>query len=53
MRVVYWGIGKFFHDAKRRMDMFVDAFRDEVAAFVDNNSRLWGTFFDGKIVMSP
>lgn len=53
MRLVYWGVGQMFLEAKRKMDMFAETFRDEIIAIIDNNARLWGTHFDGKIIMSP
>ena len=53
MRLVYWGVGQMLLEAKRKMDMFAEAFRDEIIAIIDNNARLWGTHFDGKIIMSP
>lgn len=53
MRLVFWGMGAVFSDAKRQMDFLKEVFTDEIVAYVDSNPQLWETQIEEKQIMSP
>lgn len=50
VKVIIFGLGNYYQIQKPKLQSFPDV---EIVAFADNNTALWGNFFDGRRVIPP